>query len=104
MARIEGILSAISLVPITLAHGQRKYEYTGTAGQPWRAMISENFPLIWKNDTVSSSQSGARMAMNQVKIDTAKSQGVDRPQHPIRQPSRAPGLRLGFSRCSGLSF
>jgi hypothetical protein len=69
---MEGILSAISLDPTSLTQGQRMNEYTGTAGQPWRAMISENLPLIWKNDMVSSSHSGARMAINQTEMETAR--------------------------------
>jgi hypothetical protein len=47
------------------------YEYTGTSGHPWRDMISEKPPLIWWNEIVSSSQSGARMAMNQREMDAA---------------------------------
>ena len=72
MGRMEEILSAISPVPITLVHSQSRQEYTGESGQTWRAMIPAKPPLIRDIETVSSSQRGARMAINQTEMDTAR--------------------------------
>ena len=72
MGSTDEIRSITSPVPIALVHSQSRHEYTGESGQSWRDIIPAKPPLIRKNETVSSSQSGARMTMNQVEIDTAR--------------------------------
>jgi hypothetical protein len=71
MARMDGILRAISLVPRILVEDHRMYEYAGK-DILWRDQISEKPAHICQYDPVSSSPSGARTAMNQIEIDAAR--------------------------------
>src|SRR5450631_4242483 len=72
MGRTDEILSISSPVPITLVHNQSRHEYAGASGQTWRDMMPAQPPLMRNIETVSSSQRGARMTMNQVEMDTAR--------------------------------
>src|SRR5271156_337950 len=71
MGSTDDILSISSPVPITLVHSQSRHEYAGASGQTWRDRMPAQPPLMRNIETVSSSQSGARISINQVDSATA---------------------------------